>query len=121
MFPPTHKILRNKSTYIVILFMWFVILIISIKTLTHNSTESEKQFALSPICPLLFLMLYKVFDKVCLKRYGRNIYFQLEYNRFWEDDEADEATFLELLLQYSLLIIPLTFWWKISPIITSLL
>ncbi|MEK8181246.1 hypothetical protein WMW71_12915 [Flavobacterium buctense] len=120
-FPQSHKILRNKSNYIAILVMCIVLLILSINALTITSTELEKQNALSPICPIVFLLLYKVFDKVCLKKYGRNMYFHIKHNYFWEDGESEEATWLEFLLQFSLLIIPFMFWWKIGPIITKLL
>ncbi|PXY38751.1 hypothetical protein DMB65_21290 [Flavobacterium cheongpyeongense] len=56
---------------------------------------------------LIFLLLYKYFDNYILKKNQRNLILSIRFNNFWQDEESEKQTSLELFFQISLLGIPI--------------
>lgn len=108
-YPPSHKILRDKAIF---MFMVIVAILIAITTgFLFNSTltETQKINCLVSLSPITFLILYKEFDNISLSKYGRNIYFTMKYGSYISDRETSIATCFEYFLQMILCSIP--FFW----------
>jgi len=98
-YPKCHKLL-NDIKYYLIAVSFAVILLLANSYLEYKSDlEDSKEKILSYftfINPLVFLILYKLFDTFILKIYKRHIYFR---TRGGTDIESRKATWLEFTLQ----------------------
>jgi len=115
--PQGHKLLRNPANYIAILVLTLALLIASATSFECNLKAFEKRNILAPISLLAFLFLYKLCDKLCIKKYGRHMFFSVRYNSVWQDGESDESTFFESILQMLLIFAPLLVWQGLSWLI----
>lgn len=118
-YPPIHKIWRKKRSYNLSLIIALVLPILSILTFQNSFTTIEEQNLFFSICPILFLLFYKYYDRIILKKYNRHIYFYVDWslNYFIDDEESEESTSLEFWLKLSLFIFPLGICFLISEII----
>ena len=103
--PPWHKIFRNEKIYRNVLYISIFLPIVSFLTLL-GEIENPKISVFVTFCPLLFLVLYKRFDNLILKKYNRHIIFQRKYNVIWKDDESDYATSLDNWYHFLISFIP---------------
>ena len=118
-YPPIHKIWRKKRSYNLSLIIALVLPILTILTFQNSFTTIEKQSLFFSICPILFLLFYKYYDRIILKKYNRHIYFYVSWNLnyFIDDEESGESTSLEFWLKLSLFIFPLGICFLIIEII----
>jgi hypothetical protein len=118
-YPPIHKIWREKRSYNLSLIIALILPIISILTFQNGSNTIEKQNLSFSICPIIFLLFYKYYDRLIFKKYNRHIYFYVVWylNDFIDDEESEESTSLEFWLKLSLFIFPLSICFLISQII----
>jgi hypothetical protein len=106
-FPSTHKVLRKQKEFKYILFFAISLPVFSISLLIFDPDEIENHNSFMSLSPLFFILLYKYYDNIILRKYGRHIYFFIRYNHaLYSDDESDESTSLKLWLQLSLTIFP---------------
>jgi hypothetical protein len=115
--PPVHKILRNRKTYAG--FMCFSILlpIISFVTWNIDLPENEKSSAFMAFYPIIYLVMYNIFDNLILKKYNRHLIYTVKYNVIRVDDESDNAKSLDNLFEFLLVMVPLLIPWGISLLI----
>ena len=107
LYPPLHKILRIQNTYKSILYFTILLPIISILLLFFDSSDIQNHNTFFSLSPLFFLLLYKYYDRLILRKYERHIYFFVQFNHsIYSDDESDDSTSLELWLKLSLTIFP---------------
>lgn len=81
-YPPSHKILRGKEIFSI---MMIVAVLISIGTgslFESILTETQKINCLVSLSPVTFLVLYNEFDKLSIRKYGRNIHFTMMYGSY---------------------------------------
>jgi hypothetical protein len=105
-YPPLHRILRNKIIFYTLFLIATFLCIISFLLYDSMITKVDKQMSIASLYSIIFLVLYKIYNNLVLNKNGRNIYFYIKYNSVWGDGESDEATGFENLLQFSLLFIP---------------
>jgi hypothetical protein len=82
-------------------------------------TENEKRFSLTSLSLVTFLILYKIFDRIIMRKYDRHmhlVYFGGPFNRFDYDVNERENTRQENLFQFILFIIPI-FWTTLGYIV----
>ncbi|WP_428231463.1 hypothetical protein [Flavobacterium sp.] len=120
-YPPAHRILRNKKTYN--LFLYFSILspILSIIAYNNGMLQNRKETSFLSLYFLIFLIMYKYFDNYILKKNGRNLYFKIKYNTVWNDEESDKTTSIEEWFQISLTILPLLLCYFLKYIILDII
>ena len=94
-------------------------LIVSGYQIDVNWENYQKTNALAPILVISYLVLYKLADYVALKKYNRHMYFSCRISNYMEKEEAKEATWLEFLMQFSLLMISMFVWWKLGALIAE--
>lgn len=121
LYPPLHKILRNKKTYFGLLFFSILLTFSSIffyeDDIFHNKTHTLQLSS----CLLFFLILYKICDNVILKKYDRHMYFSIKYNSIWNDDESDHTQMLDGLFQFLLSIVPLILSWGFGSLLLKII
>lgn len=103
-YPRSHKILRSAKFYNYSSVVAILILILSMMKYEMLLSQNEKIQILISLSPILFLILYKQFDKIILRKLNRNIYFSTKY---LNDKESLDQTPLESLFQVTLVFIPL--------------
>ena len=103
-YPPLHKILRNKTVYVICFATALLILGFALSYSAEHPNNHNKSDALLGFGPLSFLILYKLFDSYIRNKLGRPIYFS---QRFTNDIETKEQTTLEFFLQTILGLVPL--------------
>jgi hypothetical protein len=56
-----------------------------------------------PLCPLIFLLLYKLTDNIALRKLNRHMY----YLTMWQirDEESAKSTLIENVVQYSIFLL----------------
>jgi hypothetical protein len=122
LFPSTHKVLRKQKEFKYILFFTISLPIFSILLLIFDPDEIENHNSFMSLSPLFFVLLYKYYDNIILRKYGRHIYFFVRNNHvLYSDDESDESTSLELWLKLSLSIFPFLLSALINFIILDLI
>lgn len=104
--PPWHKIFRNKKTYNCILYISILLPIVSFLTL-FGEVENQRISVFVTLYPFIFLILYRHFDNLILKKYNRHLIFSREYNVIWKDDESDYATSTDNLYHFLISFIPI--------------
>jgi hypothetical protein len=87
----------------------------------ENWEKYQKINALGPILVITYLILYKLADFVALKKYNRHMYFSCRISNYIGTQEAEEATWLEFLMQFSLLMISMFVWWKLGALIAEII
>lgn len=97
-----HKVLRNYRNYRVIFIIAMLLPLVSL--IDYFISKSFDVFIFLSLAPICFLVLYKVFDKIILLRYNRNIYF---YTRYSQEKESIESTWEEFFYQAILFFIPI--------------
>ncbi|NDK56665.1 hypothetical protein [Pontibacter fetidus] len=102
--PPTHKYLRNNIVYACCTIVAILIFGWSIANYNQTTSPIEKSHIPLYVSPIVFLILYKVFDNIVQRRLGRHIYFWMKFMR---NKESVEQTFFEWLLQMVLVFVPL--------------
>lgn len=102
--PPIHKYLRNNLVYTCCLIIAISIFGWSVANYSENLPPIEKSHTPFYIGPLVFMILYKVFDKIVQRRLDRHMYFWMKFMR---NKESVEQTFYEWLLQMILGFVPL--------------
>ncbi len=121
-FPSTHKVLWKQKEFKYILFFAISLPVFSILLLIFDPDEIENHNSFMSLSPLFFILLYKYYDNIIWRKYGRHIYFFVRNNHdLYSDDESDESTSLELWLQLSLTIFPFLLSAFINFIILDLL
>ena len=121
LYPPIHKILRIQKTFKSILYFTILLPIISILFVLAGFTDFENSFFIS-FSPLFFLIFYKYYDGIILRKYGRHIYFFVRFNHsIYSDDESDETTSLEVWLGITLTIFPLLMSFMMKYLIIDLI
>lgn len=120
-YPPAHRILRDKKTYN--LFLYFSILtpILALIAYNDNMLQNRKETSFLSMYLLIFLIMYKYFDNYILKQNNRNLYFKKKYNSVWVDEESNEVTSIEEWFQFSLTILPLLFCYILKYIILDVI
>ncbi|RKR10738.1 hypothetical protein C8C83_2417 [Flavobacterium sp. 90] len=120
-YPPTHRILRNKKTYT--LFLSFSILTPILAIIAYNDSmlQNRKETSFLSVYLLIFLIMYKYFDNYILKQNNRNLYFKKQYNSVWVDEESDEVTSIEEWIQFALTILPLLLCYILKYIILDVI
>ncbi len=118
--PPWHKVFRNKKKYNIILGISIFLPIISFLTL-FGEVENPRISMFVTFYPFIFLLLYRHYDDLILKKYNRHLIFRREYNVIWKDDESDYATSLDdryhFLISFIPIILPSIIGWIIFEII----
>lgn len=119
-YPPAHKILREKKTYN--LFLYFSILspIFSITAYSNEMLQNRKETLFISLYLLFFLLMYKYCDNYILKKHQRNLYFKKKYNSVWHDQESDEVESIDEWFQFGLIIIPLILCYILKYLILDL-
>jgi hypothetical protein len=105
--PITHKVLRNKKVfYSLVVFSLGLIVAVSSEYNIRLDQGDKINFLIS-FSPLTFLILYKSFDNIILKKLNRHIHFYagLILSTYW-DEESKDVTDLEMFLQSVFLFIP---------------
>ncbi len=120
-YPPSHRILRRKWNYILVLIMALALLALSLFLYRCNAKVIDKRNLLAPISLLTYLIFHKIFDEICLKKYQRNMFFFSKGGKFWGNEESRESTFFEAVLQFLLIVLSFFAWLEIGPIIISIL
>ena len=92
----SHRLLRNNLTYIIIMLLAILLAFL-------GSFLNENHYRLITLNPILFLVLYKIFDSVIVRKLKRHIYFG---SRFESDFEVKNATIIDLTLQFILISLP---------------
>ena len=118
--PPWHKILRNKKTYIIILYISIFLPIVSFLTL-FGEFENPRISVFVTFYPLIFLVLHRHYDNLILKKYKRHLIFSRKYNVIWKDDESDYATSTDNWYQLLICLIPLILPYGIGWIIFEII
>lgn len=105
-YPPIHKIFRKRKTYNTFLITSILLPIITI--LTYNKTDEvySKNIFFGSFFFMIFMLLYRYFDNYILRKYQRNLILSIRFNDFWQDEESNQQTSIELLFQLLLLGIP---------------
>ncbi|MCC9061918.1 hypothetical protein [Flavobacterium piscisymbiosum] len=106
-YPPAHKILRDKKKYNMLFYFSILSPFLAITAYNSQMLENRKETSFLSLCLLIFLILYKYFDNYILKKNGRNLYFKVRYNSVWKDEESDKVTTLEECFNFILIILPL--------------
>ena len=99
--------------------MYFSILlpIISFATWNIDLPENEKSSAFMAFYPIIYLVMYKIFDNIILKKYNRHLIYTVKYNVLWVDDESDNAKSLDNLFEFLLIMVPILIPWGLSFLI----
>ena len=119
LYSPIHKYLRDKKVYLTLLILSIIMLIISVNQIEVDWENSQKVNAFGPIQLISYLILYKLVDFIALKKYNRHMYFSCRLSNYLEDEEAKEATWLEFLMQFLILIISILAWRKFGELIVE--
>lgn len=105
-YPKSHKLLDEKKYYIIAIVLAFLVLVTYAGleyrddfSKTIDGRESYFYFG----TPLLFLLLYKVFDAIIMKKFQRHIYFR---TRGGSDEETSKSTWLDFSFQMILCLTP---------------
>lgn len=117
---PWHKIFRNKKTYNYILYISIFLPIVSFLTL-FGEVENPRISAFVTLYPFIFLILYRHFDNLILKKYNRHLIFRRKYNVIWKDNESDYATSTDNLYQFLISFIPIILPYGIGWIIFEII
>lgn len=106
-FPITHKVLRNKKVYFLILISTILFAFFSLFVLEDNPyNKFEKGNKLVALSPLTFVILYRFGNSISQYLYKRPIYFSSGTYNIFHDNESNQSTWLELLIQMILFFIP---------------
>ncbi|MFH7002791.1 hypothetical protein [Flavobacterium bizetiae] len=119
-YPPAHRILRNKKTYNIFLFFSILSPILAITVYNSQMLQNRKETAFLSLYLLIFLVLYKYFDNCIFKKNGRNIYFKVRYNSVWKDEESDKVTSREEWFNFILIFLPLILCYALKYLILDL-
>ncbi len=119
LYSPIHKYLRDNRVYFTLLIVAIVMLVVSSYQVEENWENYQKTNALGPILLISYLLLYKLADFIALKKYNRHMYFSCRISNYIGTQESEEATWLEFLMQFSLLMISMLVWWKLGALIAE--
>jgi hypothetical protein len=102
--PHTLRFFRYPRIYKQALFLSLGLLIIGIfLQFFENHNCDERRLMLYPLCPLIFLLLYKITDNIALRKLNRHMY----YLTMWQirDEESAKSTLIENVVQYSIFLL----------------
>ncbi len=102
--PHTLRFFRYPRIYKQTLFLSFCLLIIGIfLQFFENHNCDERRLMFYPLCPLIFLLLYKLTDNIALRKLNRHMY----YLTMWQirDEESAKSTLIENVVQYSIFLL----------------
>lgn len=97
--PHTLRYFRYTRFYNQALTSSIILLIIGIALqLIENQNCEERRLMFYPLCPLIFLLLYKLSDNIALKKLKRHMY----YLTMWQirDEESSKSTLIENIAQH---------------------
>lgn len=120
-YPPWHKVLRTANVYKTLLVTSILLSLLSFLSYDPAMEKSEKDMVFAASHLMLFLILYKVYDNYLLRIQKRHIFFYVKFNSVWKDNESDASSFVEGLMQFSLVIIPLVVCYFFRWIVIDLL
>jgi hypothetical protein len=115
--PPVHKILRNRKTYAGFMYFSILLPIISFATWNIDLSENDKSSTFMAFYPIIYLVIYKNFDNIILKKYNRHLIYTVKYNVVWVDDESENAKSLDNLFEFLLIMVPILIPWGLSFLI----
>lgn len=98
-FPKCHKILRQRKYYLIAIMLGTTLFFINSFLVYSDSRYSHHERIIDYFLffnPLLFLILYKIFDAIIFKRLKRHIYFRTLGGT---DNETRGSTWFEFFLQ----------------------
>jgi|GEM_PF-4361139 len=119
-YPPAHRILRNKKTYNILFYVSILLPILAIIAYYNQIFRNIKETFFLSLYLFIFLILYKYFDTYILKKIDRNLYFKVRYNSVWKDEESDEVTSIEEWFNLILIILPPILCYALKYIIVDL-
>jgi hypothetical protein len=109
--PLLHTVLRNSTVYSLV-FIFSVILFLITVINFNRLTIDERKFSFMSLSLIIFLILYKFFDRIIIKKHNRHFHF-VGLNKVVIDLHYDvnerENTKLENFFQFILFAIPLFF------------
>lgn len=114
-FPSWHRILRNKTTYNILLFLSFIFILATVYNF-NNYAKEDRAFLFGALCPTTFLLFYKMFDRIIQNKLKRHLYFGTKNTILFVDEETKESTWIEMVIQIFLFIVPLI-WFYIGDIL----
>ena len=97
--PHTLKFFRNRKIYNQSLILNICLLVIGIGLqYVENQNCDNKRLMFYPLCPIIFLLLYKLSDNIALKKLNRHMF----YLTMWQfrDEESAKSTIIENVAQY---------------------
>ena len=118
--PPGHKMFRNKRTYKIILIISTFLPIVALLTL-FREVKNPKISSFITFYPFIFLILYRHFENLILKKHQRHLIFKRKYHVLWRDDESDFATSSDNWFQFLISFIPIILPFGISWIIFEII
>jgi hypothetical protein len=102
--PHTLRFFRYPRIYNQALLLSLCLLIIGVVLqFSENPNCDDRRFMFYPLCPLIFLLLYKFADNIALKKFNRHMY----YLTMWQvrDEESAKSTLIENVVQYSIFLL----------------
>jgi hypothetical protein len=120
-YPPAHKILRDKKNYSRLFYFSILSIMFSIIVYNNEMAQNRKETSFLAMYLFFFLLIYRYFDNYIIKRNGRNLYFKIKYNSVWDNEESYETTSLEEWFQFTLAILPLLLCYILKFIILDLI
>lgn len=118
LYAPINKLLRDKSVYFTVLSIAIVMLVVSSYQIKPHWEEHEKVNAFAPLIIISYLLFFKLADLIAIKIYNRPLYFSCRLSRIFGDQESEDATFLEFVIQTSILMFSFLIWWLIGEFMT---
>jgi len=102
--PYTLRFLRIPRLYNGALLLFIIILIVGIAMqFEENFNCDERYMIFYPLYIISFLLLYKLCDNIVLKKKNRNMYYLTP--RGITDEESQNSTLFENILQFSIIAI----------------
>ena len=106
LFPSLHRILRNIKVYVMFLVFSIALPIASINYYGKEIIDTKKEGDLMSFYLLLYLIMYKYFDNIILKKHNRHLYFHIRNDDFWGETESMESKGIEHFYQFVLILFP---------------
>jgi uncharacterized membrane protein YbjE (DUF340 family) len=117
--PHTLRFFRIPRIYNGTLLLFAVIFLVGIgMQFQENFNCDERHIIFYPLYIISFLVLYKVCDTIALKKLNRNMYYLT--SRGITDEESQNSTIVENIVQFAIIAISFYFPWLISSWILKL-
>ncbi len=105
-FTYSHRLFRETKWFLGMLAISLLLVMFSYVHFDPEMSQLDKRNHTLGLAPLIFCLLYKIFESLSKSIKGRPLYFSSRYTSFYPDPEASKSDGLDTVFQLLLFFLP---------------